>query len=148
SYPLTDMWRFVTLLFAVAVSQARAMRSHITTVTVQGSVNARAMMSHIVTVTVQGSRKVTAKKSELKAARTLGVVVGVFIICFCPYFCVSLAETWVSVSSAAFVLCLIYFNSCLNPLIYAFFYPWFRKCIVLIVTLQILTSGSSDTKIF
>ncbi|XP_026150313.1 trace amine-associated receptor 13c-like [Mastacembelus armatus] len=129
--PITVIVVLYMRVFVVAVSQARAMRSHITT------------------VTVQGSRKVTAKKSELKAARTLGVVVGVFIICFCPYYCVSLAdqETLFNVSSAAFVLCVFYFNSCLNPLIYAFFYPWFRKCIILIVTLQILKSGSSDTNI-
>ncbi|XP_026152283.1 trace amine-associated receptor 13c-like [Mastacembelus armatus] len=129
--PITVIVVLYMRVFLVAVSQARAMRSH------------------IVTVTVQGSRKVTAKKSEVKAARTLGVVVGVFIICFCPYCCVSLAdqETLLSVSSVAFVLCLFYFNSCLNPLIYASFYPWFRKCIILIVTLQILKSGSSDTNI-
>uniref|UniRef100_A0A3Q3RHF2 G-protein coupled receptors family 1 profile domain-containing protein n=1 Tax=Mastacembelus armatus TaxID=205130 RepID=A0A3Q3RHF2_9TELE len=129
--PITVIVVLYMRVFVVAVSQARAMRSHITT------------------VTVQGSRKVTAKKSELKAARTLGVVVGVFIICFCPYFCVSLAdqETLFNISSAAYVICLYYFNSCLNPLIYAFFYPWFRKCIKVIVTLQILKSGSSDTNI-
>ncbi|XP_026150492.1 trace amine-associated receptor 4-like [Mastacembelus armatus] len=129
--PITVIVVLYMRVFVVAVSQARAMRSH------------------IVTVTVQGSRKVTAKKSELKAARTLGVVVGVFIICFCPYYCVSLAdqETLFNISSAAFLVCLFYFNSCLNPLIYAFFYPWFRKCIKVIVTLQILKSGSSDTNI-
>ncbi|XP_026150346.1 trace amine-associated receptor 13c-like [Mastacembelus armatus] len=129
--PITVIVVLYMRVFVVAVSQARAMRSHITT------------------VTVQGSRKVTAKKSELKAARTLGVVVGVFIICFCPYYCVSLAdqETLFNASSAAFVLCLFYFNSCLNPLIYASFYPWFRKCTKVIVTLQILKSGSSDTNI-
>uniref|UniRef100_A0A7N8XWV9 G-protein coupled receptors family 1 profile domain-containing protein n=1 Tax=Mastacembelus armatus TaxID=205130 RepID=A0A7N8XWV9_9TELE len=130
--PITVIVVLYMRVFVVAVSQARAMRSHVTT------------------VTVQGSRKVTAKKSELKAARTLGVVVVVFIICFCPYYCVTLAdqETLLSVSSAAFVLCLYYFNSCLNPLIYASFYPWFRKCTKVIVTLQILKSGSSDTKLF
>uniref|UniRef100_A0A7N8WWW1 G-protein coupled receptors family 1 profile domain-containing protein n=1 Tax=Mastacembelus armatus TaxID=205130 RepID=A0A7N8WWW1_9TELE len=129
--PITVIVVLYMRVFVVAVSQARAMRPH------------------IVTVTVQGSRKVTAKKSELKAARTLGVVVVVFIICFCPYYCVSLAyqETLFNASSAAFVICLYYFNSCLNPLIYAFFYPWFRKCTKVIVTLQILTSGSSDTNI-
>ncbi|XP_026150753.1 trace amine-associated receptor 13c-like [Mastacembelus armatus] len=130
--PITVIMVLYMRVFVVAVSQARAMRSH------------------IVTVTVQGSVKVTAKKSELKAARTLGVVVGVFIICLCPYYCVSLAdqETLLNDSSTAVLICLFYFNSCLNPLIYAFFYPWFRKCIILIVTLQILKSGSSDTKIF
>ncbi|KAL3969425.1 NLR family CARD domain-containing protein 3 [Sarotherodon galilaeus] len=50
-------------------------------------------------------------------------------------------------SSSAFVLCLFYFNSCLNPIVYALFYPWFRKSIKLIVTFQILKSGSRNANI-
>uniref|UniRef100_A0A3B4UIN0 G-protein coupled receptors family 1 profile domain-containing protein n=1 Tax=Seriola dumerili TaxID=41447 RepID=A0A3B4UIN0_SERDU len=50
--------------FCVAVSQARAMRSHITAVTLQRSV------------------AVTTKKSELKAGQDLGVLVVVFLMCF------------------------------------------------------------------
>ncbi|XP_038565732.1 trace amine-associated receptor 13c-like [Micropterus salmoides] len=116
-------------VFVVAVSQARAMRSHITAVTLQRSVT------------------LTAKKSELKAARTLGVLVVVFLICFCPYYCVSLAgDSLLNASSGSFVLYLFYFNSCLNPVIYAMFYPWFRKSVKLIVTLQILQPGSCATK--
>ncbi|XP_070832398.1 trace amine-associated receptor 13c-like [Chaetodon trifascialis] len=116
-------------VFVVAVSQARAMRSH------------------IVAVTVQCSVKVTAMKSELKAARTLGVVVVVFLICVCPYFCIALTgqDTMLSASSTAFVLSLFYFNSCLNPVIYALFYSWFRKSIKLIVTLKILEADSSGS---
>ncbi|XP_018516185.1 trace amine-associated receptor 13c-like [Lates calcarifer] len=113
-------------VFVVAVSQAQAMRSHITAITVQGSVS------------------VTAKKSERKAARTLGVVVVVFLICFCPYFYPSLVgqDTSASVAFSIFGVWLLYCNSCLNPVIYAFFYPWFRKSIKLIVTLQILQPDS------
>ncbi|XP_067372069.1 trace amine-associated receptor 8a-like [Channa argus] len=116
-------------VFVVAVSQARAMRSHIAAVSLQRSV------------------KVTVKKSELKAAGTLGVVIVVFLICLFPYFCVTVTgqETFVSASSASFVLCLYDSNSCLNPLIYALFYPWFRKSIKLIFTLQILKPGSCET---
>ncbi|XP_034550303.1 trace amine-associated receptor 8a-like [Notolabrus celidotus] len=116
-------------VFVVAVSQARVMRSQV--------------------AAQQSSVKVTVKKSELKAARTLGVVVVVFLLCLCPYFCVTLSgqDTLIDASSAAFVICLFYFNSCLNPLIYAFFYPWFRKSVRLIVTLQILKPGSCDTNI-
>ncbi|XP_034741449.1 trace amine-associated receptor 13c-like [Etheostoma cragini] len=128
--PVTVIIVLYMRVFVVAVSQARAMRSHTASVTLQGSV------------------KVTAKKSEMKAARTLGVVIVVFLICLCPYFCVAYTgDNLLNASNDAFVMCLFYLNSCLNPLIYAFFYPWFRKCLKVIVTLQILRPGSSETNI-
>ncbi|KAK2814450.1 hypothetical protein Q5P01_000456 [Channa striata] len=116
-------------VFVVAVSQARAMRSHITAVKLQSSVT------------------VTVKKSELKAARTLGVVVAVYILCYCPYYCVSLSsyDLMMGSSSNVFLVFLAYSNSCLNPVIYTFFYPWFRKSVKLIVTLEILHPQSCDT---
>ncbi|XP_068185989.1 trace amine-associated receptor 13c-like [Antennarius striatus] len=127
--PVTIIVVLYMRVFVVAVSQARAMRSHITSVTLKCSV------------------KITAKKSELKAAIILGVVVVVFLICVCPYYCVSLTgqDSMLNVSSSTFIICLFYFNSCLNPLIYALFYPWFRKSIKLIVTLKILKADSCDT---
>ncbi|XP_031141510.1 trace amine-associated receptor 13c-like [Sander lucioperca] len=128
--PFTVIIALYLKIFAVAVSQARAMRSHITAVTLQLSVTPK------------------AKKSELKAARTLGVLVVVFLICFFPYYSVSLAgDNWVNASSASYVLFMFYSNSCLNPVIYALFYPWFRKAVKLIVTLQILQPGSCETNI-
>ncbi|XP_026151758.1 trace amine-associated receptor 6-like [Mastacembelus armatus] len=129
--PITVIVVLYMRVFVVAVSQARAMRSH------------------IVTVTVQGSVKVTAKKSELKAARTLGIVVVVFLLCLCPYYCVALTgkDNLMNAYSAAFVICLYYFNACLNPLIYALFYPWFRKSVKFIVTLKILQPDSCEANI-
>ncbi|XP_033474136.2 trace amine-associated receptor 13c-like [Epinephelus lanceolatus] len=126
--PVTVIIVLYMRVFVVAVSQARAMRFYIAAVTLHQSV------------------KVTVNKSELKAARTLGVVIVVFLICVCPYFCVALSgqDTLLNASSAAFVICLFYFNSCLNPVIYAFFYPWFRNSIKLIVTLKILQPGSRE----
>ncbi|XP_026152221.1 trace amine-associated receptor 13c-like [Mastacembelus armatus] len=127
--PVTVIIVLYMRVFVVAVSQARAMRSHITAVTLQRSV----------TLTT---------KSELKAARTLGVLVAVFLMCFFPYYCLSLAgENLVNGLFSSYVNYLFYFNSCLNPLIYALFYPWFRKTVKLIVTLQILQPGSCEANI-
>uniref|UniRef100_UPI003AAD1D25 trace amine-associated receptor 13c-like n=1 Tax=Centroberyx gerrardi TaxID=166262 RepID=UPI003AAD1D25 len=127
--PITVIIVLYMRVFVVAVSQARAMRSHIVAVTLQRSVT------------------VTAKKSEMKAARTLGIAVVVFLMCFCPYYCVSLAGQDTEIIGSYFADWLLYFNSCLNPVIYAFFYPWFRKSINVIVRLQILQPNSCEANI-
>ncbi|KAM4595706.1 trace amine-associated receptor 13c-like [Fundulus diaphanus] len=117
-------------VFVEAVSQARAMQSHVAAVTVT-------------------TIRVTAKKSEKKAARTLGIIIFMFLMTFCPYYYPSLAGQDISnnASSWAIVSWMLYFNSCLNPLVYAFFYPWFRKSITLIVTLKILKQDCSQANI-
>ncbi|XP_051815368.1 trace amine-associated receptor 13c-like [Acanthochromis polyacanthus] len=122
--PVTVIILLHMRVFVVAVSQAHAMRSHTAAVTHQHSVT------------------LSTRKSELKAARTLGVLVLVFLICFCPFYCVILAGT--SPHTANLVFLMFYLNSCLNPLIYALFYPWFRKAVKHIVTLQILQPGSCE----
>lgn len=129
--PITIIVILYVRIFVVAVTQVQAMRSH------------------IASVTHQCSRKTIVKESEVKAAKILGVVVVAFLMCLCPYFCVTLVgqETLIDNLSAGFVICLFYFNSLLNPLIYAFFYPWFRNSIKLIISLQILKSGSCDASI-
>ncbi|XP_078030367.1 trace amine-associated receptor 8a-like [Epinephelus lanceolatus] len=118
-------------VFVVAVTQARAMRSQ------------------TAADTLQRSKPITAKKSEMKAARTLGIVVVAFIVCNCPYYCFTVAaeNNLAGASSGMIELWLVYFNSCLNPVIYVFFYPWFRKAIKHILTLQILKPGSSEANI-
>ncbi|XP_032422983.1 trace amine-associated receptor 1-like [Xiphophorus hellerii] len=115
-----------TRVFVVAIFQARAIRSSVTAVSLQ--------------------RSTTVGKSELKAARTLGILVVVFLICFCPFHCAALGGD-VSFNTSVAVLCLSCISSCLNPLIYAMFYPWFRKSIKHIVTLKIFQSGSSKANI-
>ncbi|XP_026187426.1 trace amine-associated receptor 13c-like [Mastacembelus armatus] len=124
--PITSIIILYVRVFVVAVSQARAMRSHIAAVTLQRSVT------------------VTVKKSEMKAARNLGVVVAVFLMCYCLYFCVNVSGSDHTIGSPTEVFSsfLIFLNSCLNPIIYAFLYPWFRKSVKLIVTLKILQPNS------
>ncbi|XP_029012052.1 trace amine-associated receptor 7f-like [Betta splendens] len=129
--PISAIIILYVRVFVVAVSQARSMRSHVAAVKLQRSL----------TVTVQ--------RSELKAARTLGVVVAVFLMCYCPYFGVSLFGSHFVTGSSVNILMfnMVVFNSCLNPVIYVFVYPWFRKCIKLTFTLQILKSRSCHAKV-
>ncbi|XP_070771095.1 trace amine-associated receptor 4-like [Enoplosus armatus] len=118
-------------VFLVAVSQARAIKSH------------------IATVSLKRSKSVKVHKSELKASRTLGVLLVVFLMCYSPYYCVSLTghDILIGSSTEAFMIFLMYLNSCLNPVIYALFYPWFKKATRLIVTFQILQPGSREANI-
>ncbi|KAM3862389.1 trace amine-associated receptor 3-like [Diretmus argenteus] len=91
----------------------------------------------------------TTGSVDLVVARTLGIVIVVFLVCYCPYYLPSLAGQDMSseASYLSFLVFLLYCNSLLNPVIYAFFYPWFRKAVKLIVTLNILQSDSSEANI-
>ncbi|KAM8749954.1 trace amine-associated receptor 4-like [Acanthopagrus schlegelii] len=121
--PITVIIVLYMRIFVVAVSQARAMQSQFATVSLKTG---------------------QVKKSEMKAARTLGILVIVFVVCYSPYYCVSLVghEILVGSKTEVFMMFLMYINSCLNPVIYALLYPWFKKTIRLIVTFQILQSDS------
>ncbi|XP_071320378.1 trace amine-associated receptor 13c-like [Trachinotus anak] len=127
--PCTVMVVLYLRVFVVVVSQVRVIR----------------LQTAASTVTAAP----TAKKSERKAARTLGIVIAVFLMCFCPYYYPALAgqDTSNSLSYFAVLSWIMLMNSCVNPLIYALFYRWFRKAIKLILTLEILEAHSREVKI-
>ncbi|XP_046900214.1 trace amine-associated receptor 7c-like [Hypomesus transpacificus] len=91
-------------------------------------------------VSIESDLKETGK-SERKAAKTLSIVIVVYLLCFAPYFFSSFFNSW---SSQITMIWIYEINSCLNPLIYAFFYPWFKKSVKCIITLKILQPFSSE----
>lgn len=125
--PITVIIVLYTRVFLMAVSQARRMRSQISTIT---------------------SNTVTVKKSELRAARTLGIIILVFIICFLPVYLRSImGEEITDVEDIFPHLWLFYCNSTINPLIYVFLYPNFRKSLKLIVTFRCCRQGQMSQRL-
>ena len=71
-------------------------------------------------------------KREHKAAKTLGIIMGAFILCFLPFFLWYVITTMCGDACpyppvvGSMLFWIGYFNSCLNPLIYAYFNRDFR----------------------
>ncbi|XP_043106836.1 trace amine-associated receptor 13c-like [Puntigrus tetrazona] len=81
------------------------------------------------------------RKSESKAALTLGIIVTVYLLCYIPYYICSI--TVISSTAIHILTWVMYFNSGLNPMIYALFYAWFKKTVKHILTLKIFQAASS-----
>lgn len=71
-------------------------------------------------------------KRERKAARTLGIITGAFIVCWLPFFIMAITAPFIRDSvpipplAESITLWLGYVNSLLNPIIYTIFNPEFR----------------------
>ncbi|XP_053342619.1 trace amine-associated receptor 13c-like [Clarias gariepinus] len=93
------------------------------------------------------TQKITSHsmKSEKKAAKVLGILVCVFLVCLLPYYIYSLLGNVIKLQTETFhkLSILFFLNSTINPFIYGLFYPWFRRCIKLIITLQIFHTDSA-----
>ncbi|XP_063698049.1 5-hydroxytryptamine receptor [Culicoides brevitarsis] len=95
--------------------------------TPQAASNANKAISNL------NKRKETIEaKRERKAAKTLAIITGAFVVCWLPFFLMALLmplcetceiQDWI----ASLFLWLGYFNSTLNPVIYTIFSPEFRQ---------------------
>ncbi|KAI4900223.1 hypothetical protein NFI96_006414 [Prochilodus magdalenae] len=81
------------------------------------------------TAQTRTSRNAADVKSERKAARVVTVLVSVFLVCLLPYFTYAVLGSVVEVEFESIqpAVILLYLNSAINPVIYALFYPWFRR---------------------
>ncbi|KAJ4431059.1 hypothetical protein ANN_19652, partial [Periplaneta americana] len=71
-------------------------------------------------------------KRERKAAKTLAIITGAFVVCWLPFFIMALLmplceACYINDYMESFFLWLGYFNSTLNPVIYTIFSPEFRQ---------------------
>ncbi|XP_062292962.1 trace amine-associated receptor 1-like [Scomber scombrus] len=81
---------------------------------------------------------VTVSKMERKATKTLAIVMGIFLMCWFPFFiCITFlpfSNDSVPVPVIETLNWLTLANSMLNPFIYAFFYSWFRSAFRMIIS--------------
>uniref|UniRef100_A0A674BWD1 G-protein coupled receptors family 1 profile domain-containing protein n=1 Tax=Salmo trutta TaxID=8032 RepID=A0A674BWD1_SALTR len=76
---------------------------------------------------VSGVKTVQANKSERKAAKTLSIVVFTYFICWIPFLLSSFFHLSFFSDNLSFIIGFLpLINSFINPIIYAFFYPWFK----------------------
>lgn len=80
----------------------------------------------------EGKKESLEAKRERKAAKTLAIITGAFVVCWLPFFIMALLMPLCESCSiadylASLFLWLGYFNSTLNPVIYTIFSPEFRQ---------------------
>ncbi|XP_043920555.1 trace amine-associated receptor 4-like [Protopterus annectens] len=105
----------------------------------------------LIHIEISQQRTSSSQQHESKAAKTLTIVMGVYLLCWLPIVIVSLADPYINYSTPVMLYkCLVWLafsNSAYNPIIYAFFYPWFQKALKLIATGKIFTSESCSMKL-
>ncbi|KAM9497203.1 trace amine-associated receptor 13c-like [Clarias gariepinus] len=143
--PLTDNWFLIDLIysFIFPCSFVIILYTLVFVIAKKHATAIRELNNH----TRSKTQKITSHlmKSERKAAKVLSILVSVFLLCLLPYFIYSLLDNVIVLQTETFQRVLIVFslNSTINPFLYAMFYPWFRRCIKLIITLKIFQTDSA-----
>ncbi|XP_001359694.5 tyramine receptor 1 [Drosophila pseudoobscura] len=123
-------------------------QSGVTTTSTGGSPNPNPSSSSTITNTNSKSlsNRITSLKKETKTTQTLSIVVGGFIACWLPFFInylitPFLAEHQVSQMLAKALTWLGWFNSAINPFIYAFYSVDFRAAFWRLTCKRFFSSG-------
>ncbi|XP_060761444.1 trace amine-associated receptor 13c-like [Neoarius graeffei] len=149
-YFLNEVWSVIELVFSFIfpLSVIIILYTGVFVIAKKHATAIRELNNH----TQSKTQKITSHsmKSERKAAKVLGILVSVFLICLLPYYIYSFLGYVIEVQQETFptIIFIICLNSAINPFIYALFYPWFRRCIKLIITLQIFQTDSALINVF
>ncbi|KAM9495415.1 trace amine-associated receptor 13c-like [Clarias gariepinus] len=144
-YYLNEIWSIIDLVhsFIFPLSVIIILYTRVFVIAKKHATAIRELNNH----TQSKKQKITSHsmKSERKAAKILGILVSVFLVCLLPYFIYSLLGGVIDLQLEIQQKVLIMFclNSTINPIIYALFYPWFRRCTKLIISLQIFQTDSA-----
>ncbi|NXL86745.1 TAAR1 protein, partial [Alectura lathami] len=89
---------------------------------------------------------------ERKAAKTLCTIMGVFLICWSPFFFFTATDPFMNYVTPPILFDALvwfgYLNSALNPIVYAFSYMRFRRALKTILFGNIFQQDSSRTQLF
>ncbi|KAM4693052.1 trace amine-associated receptor 3-like [Discoglossus pictus] len=93
-----------------------------------------------------------SKKKDRKAAKKLGILMGVFLSCWLPIFTLLLLNPFLQFSIPELLFEIFnwfsYVNSTFNPLLYGFLYPWFRKALKYILSGKLCDPHSCTNNLF
>ncbi|KAM4693564.1 trace amine-associated receptor 1 [Discoglossus pictus] len=99
-----------------------------------------------------GEKQRLSRIKESKAAKTLGIVMGVFLICWSPFFFCTATDAFMNYMIPPIVIDAFvwigYLNSTFNPMVYSFFYMWFRRALKMILFGKVFNMDSSRTILY
>lgn len=89
-------------------------------------------------------------KQELKAVKTVVIVVGVFFILWSPYFVIAIVQAyhpeqpyWVS----RFAICCAYLNTCCNWVVYCILNKQLRSCLLKMLNINLKAKNTNELEV-